>query len=164
MTAKRIWLVALAVVLLLPLGLMTVGAAPGERINVYFSRGDEILVAVSRTVPAGSDRATAALAELLRGPGTNSGLLSVMPRGTRVLSIRIDGGTAVVDLSSEVAKHHPGGSAAETMTVFALVNTLTEIAGIDRVQVLVEGKGMDTLAGHVDTSGPLVRGERFIER
>jgi germination protein M len=52
---------------------------------------------------------------------------------------------------------HPGGSEAELMTVYSVVNSLTaSFPAVKRVQILVEDKPAQTLAGHIDLTRPLV--------
>ena len=53
---------------------------------------------------------------------------------------------------------HPGGSLTELLTVYAIVNAVTaNLPAIQRVQLLVDGKEVDTIAGHVDVRRPLTR-------
>lgn len=52
----------------------------------------------------------------------------------------------------------------EALAVAAIVNTLTEFPQIRQVQILVEGKQVESLAGHVDVSRPLTRNEKLIKR
>jgi hypothetical protein len=69
-----------------------------------------------------------------------------------------DRGDAFVDLSSEVVSGHPGGSLTELLTVYAVVNAVTtNLPAVQRVQLLVDGKEVDTIAGHVDVRRPLAR-------
>ena len=84
-------------------------------------------------------------------------LLSPFPRGTRLRAVYLaDDGTLFVDLSGEVTTGHSGGSLDELLTVYALVNALTtNIAEVDAVQILVDGREVDTLAGHIDLRQPL---------
>jgi spore germination protein GerM len=66
------------------------------------------------------------------------------------------GDTLVLDFSRELQTNHSGGSAGELLTVYSIVNTLAEnIHGISRVQILVEGNEVETLAGHLDLREPL---------
>jgi len=85
--------------------------------------------------------------------------LSVIPKGTQLRSFYItERGDAFVDLSGDVSKAHPGGSLNELLTVAALVNAVTaNLPAIQRVQILVDGKEVDTIAGHVDVRRPLQR-------
>ena len=84
-------------------------------------------------------------------------LLSPFPEGTRLRAVyRTDDGTLFVDLSGEVTAEHTGGSLNELLTVYTLVNALaTNVAGVDAVQILVDGREVDTLAGHIDLRQPL---------
>lgn len=84
-------------------------------------------------------------------------LLSPFPRGTRLRAVYLaDDGILFVDLSGEVTTGHSGGSLDELLTVYALVNALTtNVAEISAVQILVDGREVDTLAGHIDLRQPL---------
>jgi hypothetical protein len=63
----------------------------------------------------------------------------------------IDPGVAVVDLNAALADHHRSGILCEQLTVNSLIQTLAaNVPGIQRVNILVEGKSRDTLAGHAD--------------
>ena len=60
---------------------------------------------------------------------------------------------------------HPGGSLDEIFTVYTLVNALTvNLPAITRVQILVDGKEVDTLAGHVDLRHPLAKNLEWVDR
>ena len=82
---------------------------------------------------------------------------SPIPRGTRLRALYVgDRGDAFVDLSGEVRTAHTGGALDELFTTYAIVNALTvNLPAITRVQILVDGKEVDTLAGHVDLRRPL---------
>jgi len=84
-------------------------------------------------------------------------LVSAVPAGTTLRALYLsEPGDAFVDLSGDVTSKHTGGSMDEILTVYAIVNALTvNLPAITRVQVLVDGKEVDTLAGHVDLRNPL---------
>lgn len=66
----------------------------------------------------------------------------------------VDPGLAVIDVNSALADGHRSGILSEELTVASLIQTLaTNIQGIVRVKILVDGKQRDTLAGHADLSG-----------
>ena len=102
--------------------------------------------------------------ELVKGPDINSGLLPTLPTGTQLRDINIRNGLCTVDFSAELKTNHPGGSSWELMTVYSIVNTLTRFSAVEEVQILVEGQIVETLAGHVDLSKPLVRDEHIISK
>jgi hypothetical protein len=63
----------------------------------------------------------------------------------------VDPGAAVIDLNAAFADQHRSGILSEQLTVNSLVQTLAaNVPGIQRVNILVEGKTRDTLAGHAD--------------
>lgn len=84
-------------------------------------------------------------------------LVAVIPEGTTLRAFYVtDRGDAFVDLSTEVSSRHPGGSSAELLTVYAVVNAVTaNLPTIHRVQILIDGREADTLAGHIDLRSPL---------
>ena len=87
------------------------------------------------------------------------GQLSVIPPGTELRAFYVtERGDAFVDLSNRVSIAHPGGSLTELLTVYAIVNAVTaNLPAIQRVQLLVDGQEVDTIAGHVDVRRPLTR-------
>jgi hypothetical protein len=91
-------------------------------------------------------------------------LLQVVPEATRVRTVfLITGGTAYVDLTGEVSSTHSGGSLDELLTVYAIVDALTvNLPSITNVQILIDGKEVDTLAGHVDLRRPLPANRKLI--
>ena len=92
-------------------------------------------------------------------------LLSAVPRGTQLRAVFItEGGEAYVDLSGEVKSAHPGGTVNELLTLYTLVNALTaNLPAVTAVQVLVDGKEVDTLSGHVDLRRPLARNLAWVQ-
>jgi hypothetical protein len=92
-------------------------------------------------------------------------LVSAVPRGTQLRALFItDKGEAFVDLSRDVVVGHPGGSINELLTVYTLVNALAaNLPAITAVQLLVDGKEVDTLAGHVDLRRPLAKNLRWVK-
>ena len=88
--------------------------------------------------------------------------IQVIPKGTKLRAFYVtDRGDAFVDLSGDVVSAHPGGSLTELLTVYAIVNAITaNLPAVQRVQLLVDGKEVDTIAGHVDVRRPLERDRR----
>lgn len=92
-------------------------------------------------------------------------LVSAVPPGTTLRAVFItQDGEAYVDLSREVVAAHPGGTINELLSVYTLVNALTEnLPAVTAVQVLVDGKEVDTLAGHIDLRRPLAKNLTWVE-
>lgn len=86
--------------------------------------------------------------ELIKGPGKETGLKGTIPEGTRLLSdVVIENNTAIVNLSKEFVDNHPGGKDAEKLTIYSIVNSLTELEGIEKVRFQIEGKTVERLKG-----------------
>ncbi len=131
-------------------------------IALYFSDDQgEKLVKETRSVEKTGAVAKAAVEELIKGPSAGGGVATI-PAGTRLLGISIRDAVAEVDLSKEFVDNHAGGSAGEKMTVYSIVNTLTEFSTIKEVRFLVEGETVDTIAGHLDVSRPISREESLL--
>lgn len=84
--------------------------------------------------------------------------ISAIPPGTMLRAFYVtEKGDAFVDVSG-ISTAHPGGSLTEMLTVHAIVNAVTaNLPAVQRVQILVDGKEVDTIAGHVDIRQPLSR-------
>jgi spore germination protein GerM len=130
----------------------------------YVSEDGMNLTPAQREVPfaaATADQARAIIeAQLAAAPP----LVSAIPADTRLRDVFItERGDAFVDLSGEIASKHSGGSLDEIFTVYTIVDALTvNLPAIKRVQILVDGKEVDTLAGHVDLRHPLAKGVEWM--
>ena len=135
-------------------------------VDLYFAEpNSESLIREKRKVEATGDltsQSKQVILELIKGPDTN--LTGTIPPGTtlRNLSINHDG-IAFVDFSSELTSRHPGGSSSELLTIYSIVNSLTlNLKGIKKVQILVEGKKVETIAGHIFAMRPFEADTRVI--
>ena len=132
-------------------------------VKVYFGTHDaRYLVAEVHQVKAGPQVMQKALEKLVAGPRSTD-LVAVVPKATKVKSVVVRDRMAVVDFSEELVKRGFGGSATEILAVAAIVNTLTEFPDVERVQILVEGKKVSTLFGHIDVYDPLSRSPGIIK-
>jgi hypothetical protein len=133
-------------------------AAPEERVAAARSSMDvsvfylrkvgtlRYLAPERREVPfsPSAARATAtALIELLAGTPRHLGTARPFPDGTRLLALRVDGGTATVNLSRQAL----GASGGDGYAMQALVWTATQAPEVKRVVVEVEGRRSGTLGG-----------------
>ena len=90
--------------------------------------------------------------------------VSLIPSGTMLRAFYVtERGDAFVDLSSDIVRGHPGGSLNELLTVYAIVNAVAaNLPAARRVQILIDGKEADTIAGHVDLRRPLSRNDSLV--
>jgi spore germination protein GerM len=134
---------------------------PERKINVklfFYDQSSRELAAESRSVTYRTDihaQVREVLSALIEGPAEK--LIPTIPEGTRVLDIFVQpNGVAYVDFSGELATNHVGGTDAEIVTVYSIIDTLTyNFPQIKQVQILLDDRAVDTLKGHLDLSRPL---------
>lgn len=132
-------------------------------LTLYFGNDNaDKVVAEKRQVPVvkGQSDEKAVILELIKGP-TKEGLHPVIPEGTRLLSIKTVNGLCTVNFSKEFIDNHPGGTAGESMTLESIVNSLTELKHIKKVQFLIEGEKREVFL-HVIFDKPFERNPGMI--
>jgi spore germination protein GerM len=133
----------------------------------YVSDDGAELVSVVREVPFGAtpaEQARQIVEAQVRTP--SDGNVSAIPNGTKVRAVFLGAhGDAYVDLSTEAATGHSGGTVNEALAVFAIVNAITSnLPDVTAVQILVDGKEVDSLAGHLDLRQPIRRATDWIRK
>ena len=90
--------------------------------------------------------------------------VSAIPQGTKLRTVFFTkAGELYIDLSADLRTNHPGGTTNETLTVYALVSAVTSnLPAVTGVQILVEGKEVDTLAGHLDLRRPIEQDLKWV--
>ena len=139
-------------------------AGPSRTIKArlfYVSDDGTRLASVEREVPfaEGPEQAREIVNAQIAPVGVAEPLVSAVPPGTALRAVYITGrGDAYVDLSGEAVTAHPGGTLNELLTVYTIVDALTvNLPAVQSVQILIDGKEVATLAGHVDLRQPLTK-------
>ena len=148
-----------------PAGTVPAPAVRKITATLYYVGEDGLsLVPVQREVPFGATVVEQARAILEAQIAAAPPLVSAIPPDTKLRDVFVtERGDAFVDLSSDVTARHAGGSLTEILTVYTLVNALTvNLPAVTRVQILVDGKEVDTLAGHVDLRHPLAKSLEWV--
>lgn len=99
-------------------------------------------------------RARRIMERIIAGPPVGN-LIRVVPEGTRLNSVRIEGDLALVDISKEIMDY--GGSASERLIVQSILLSLTELREIERVQLLIDGEVEPYLPQGTSIEKPLIR-------
>ena len=139
-------------------------AVPRIKANLFYASDDgQRLVAAEQEVPLAEGRVAQAraLIEAQLASAAPANLVSTIPQGTTLRGLYLsDRNEAFVDLDATVRDKHPGGSMNELLTIFTIVNAVTtNLPEIQSVQILIDGREVDTLAGHVDLRRPLRKNE-----
>jgi hypothetical protein len=134
--------------------------------TLYFSDANErFLIPEKRRLLKDKDSAGQArelVEALLDGPKTK--LAPTFPKKTELQSVKIeDGQKAMVSFNKNLIRNHPGGSASEMATIYSLTNTLTaNILAIKEVKLLIDGKEVDSIGGHINTRRPFVQNKDIL--
>jgi spore germination protein GerM len=142
-------------------------AVPRITATLFFTSEDgRGLVPVQQEVPLaeGAVAQARALIEAQLSAVPPPPLASAIPQGTKLRGVFVSArNEAFVDLDATVRDKHPGGSMNELFTVYAIVNTITtNLRDVQTVQLLIDGREVDTLVGHVDLRRPLRKNETLI--
>ena len=96
---------------------------------------------------------------LIDGP-KNENHDKVIPEGTMLIGINLEGDTLKINFSSEFVENHIGGKEEEQKTIECLVNSLTELTEVNSVKILINGEENAKFKdGEVDFSQNFIRNE-----
>ena len=139
------------------------GTQETKEVILYFSDKDgTYLSKETRKIPKSESIARQTIEELIAGP-QDPDLLPTIPSGTILDDINIRDGLCTVDFSSELCDNYSGGLQDEELTVYSIVDTLTQFPTINEVRIWVDGKEIDSIAGHVDVSQAMARNNELIK-
>ncbi len=162
-TSRLVALIVLFVVAVGAAWWFTHRSAPavGDTVTVYYAKPDGTTLVPWRVSlgPARDPKSAAfyAATQCVAGPPPGTDAVR-FPPGTHVRALDVDGTTADVDLSREVASSAEGGF-AESAEFKALVWTLTQPSlGFTALRVRIDGARVATLpGGHLELDEPLAR-------
>ena len=133
-----------AVFLVLCMALPLMGCnSKKEEISLFYGSSDKRSLSEETAVIdeplTVEDEAATALEKLLSGP-SDPEHTRVIPEGTNLISLRVKDKTATVNLSQEFEKSD--GNASRLLALYSVVATLCAVDGINRTQILVNGRPM----------------------
>lgn len=134
-----------------------------RELTVYYTDKDRrYLIGQEITLaPSTPDELPMQLLELLLTPPNGSGLRSALPQNTHFLSASVENGLCTVDLNAEFEDHRFFAYPSQFLSLMSMVNTLTGLTEIQRVEFTVNGRLLIQY-GPLSLSGPMLRDERCI--
>lgn len=102
-------------------------------------------------------KARAALRRLIEGFDDNTKIRRLIPKINGCMSVSVRDGCAWVDIKDKLIENHPRSRELEKLTVYSIVNTLTDIDGIDCVRFTVNKRTDKSFMGFMDMSRVFVR-------
>ena len=142
-------------------------AVPRIKATLYFGSEDgRYLVPVEQEIPLaeGPVAQARAIVEAQLAVPPPQPLATTIPPETKLRGLYLSAkNDAFVDLDASIRTKHPGGSMNELFTIYTIVNAvMTNLPDVQGVQLLIDGREVDTLAGHVDLRRPLRKNEALI--
>lgn len=140
-------------------GDVLLSGAEGEPValsaDLYYPGPDGLLRAERRDVliTENNTRAAAVLAALLSGP-EDPALSLPLPEGAELLAATIEGDICYADFSAAFLTNEPSDLVEGRLLLYAVVNTLCALDGVEAVHLLVEGESVESYGG-VPTASPL---------
>ncbi len=136
---------------------------PNALVRLYFADAqNRFLIEEQRSAPI-EDAASLPdyiLRSLIEGPQSEN-LRATIPQGTMLLNVSVVDRVCLVYFSAEFLQNRPRDELSERMTVFSVVNSLTQLEEVDSVEILVEGSSVERYY-ELDLSRELVRDEAMI--
>jgi spore germination protein GerM len=131
---------------------------PVRVVTLYFGSVDGTALVPEQLEIAASEKALDGLRPVLEAlvGGPREGGVALFPDGTSVRGVYITDRTAYIDFSRELVEGFSGGTSGEYLLVASVVQTVcANFPDLDSVRLLVEGKEVDTIGGHLNVSKPL---------
>ena len=133
-------------------------------LTLYYPNDDgtKLIAVTKKTISNEKDKYRAAVEALMTG-GDNKNIFPIIPRQAKLNSAVFNNGVVTLDFSADLKKHFVGGSTGEEMLIGSIVNTLTEFKEVKAVEFLLDGKKIESLAGHSDLTKPVERMENLLK-
>jgi len=113
------------------------------QVTLYFkNKGDSTLGQETRSIDAKDliiNPYETLINLLIAGPKSDT-LDKTIPDGTKLNKAELNNGILIVDLSKEFANNCPMTLEDQSVVVYSLVNTLTELTEVNAVKILIDGQ------------------------
>ncbi|MBR5508226.1 MAG: GerMN domain-containing protein [Clostridia bacterium] len=117
------------------------GSNTEKFVTLYFTdkKGKKLYAETRKAVMSDNSIEKTVIKELIKGPVSDD-YCAIIPENTQLLSIETTEEVCFVNFTGTFIEGLETGSAKEKTAVYSVVNSLTRIAGIEKVQILIDGK------------------------
>lgn len=135
-----------------------------EKVTLYFSNENNKLVEESRNIEVKQNKSMELyiVEELINGSKYKNNI-NTIPYETKIRNIKTENNICYVDLSLDFISKMSGNKTYETLAIYSIVNSLTNLDGINKVQFLIDGEKLKLPEDSIDISKPLGRYSNIIE-
>jgi len=135
-------------------------------VTLYFldEDGDKLVTETRSATVMISDRIVdRIMAMLIAGPQDKSHKASI-PEGTVVNEVLLRNGVCYVDVNEAFVKNQVAGETTESLTIYSIVNSLTQIYGVNSVQFLIDGQQKEYYKSNVKINTPLKANMDWVDK
>lgn len=172
MNKKKVYLGVFVLILLIAVGVLlsnltventgeqTAEITPGEEmteeqerqtiVSLYYTNTEtNTLMPEAKVIDAKEllENPYTALVNYLIKPAKGEKLKSSIPENTSVISGSLEGDIVTINLSKEFIEGNNGNSEAITLSIYSIVNTLTELNEVNAVKFLIDGEENKAIDG-----------------
>ncbi len=107
----------------------------------------------------------ATIIKLLMEEPKNTGLQKTIPEGTNLLKVELKSDILYIDFSKEFVDNQEKGLEAENLSIYSIVNTLTELNEVSGVKILIDGQENKSFSDNeINFKDVFVRSEEQISK
>lgn len=136
-----------------------------QKVKLYFyDSAAGRLAAEERTILVNPDHPVEryVMEQIIAGPKT-AGLSPVVPPETRLKGdVKTEEGICYINLSVEFDSKNTASGEQLRLNIYAVVNALTELDNVKKVQFSIESEKMENFKGSIDLSTPFERNEEVL--
>lgn len=135
-----------------------------QEVTLYFLNGEGVkLVPEQRNIEVKQSQTLEyqIVQQLVGGP-EDEDLRAAIPKNTEVKDIKTEEGICYVNLSASFVDNLSGNANDEKLVIYSIVNSLTELNTVNKVQFLIDGEKVSEFKGHYDFSKTFERDESLI--
>lgn len=136
-----------------------------EKVSLYFANENNKLIEENRNIEFKQNKSMEIyiVEELIKGPQIKSHIKTI-PEETKIRNIKTEDNICYVDLSIDFIIKLANDETKEKLAIYSIVNSLTNLDNINKVQFLIDGEKYSFSSRSIDISQPIDRYETIIEK
>lgn len=136
-----------------------------QTVTLYFAdRSGAKLVSEQRSIEVKNSQSLEyqIVEQLIEGPDKNM-LQPTISKKTDIIDIKTENDICYVNLSKNFLTSTPQGIKDDSVKIYSIVDSLTELSSVNRVQFLIEGEKVNNISSDFDFSKPFGRNEEILK-
>lgn len=131
-------------------------------LNLYFINKADMLQIENRTVNIKNNQIVEGILDEIKSGPKNKKLLSAIDDRSEIISYEIESKVCYLNFNEAFIESDVWNSRNKNLIIWSIVNSLTELEQIEKVQILVNGKTLNSITNAVRFYGPIVRNDSLV--